>query len=370
MFDRSSKKLGLDQAVLSNINNEFSDKNQKAPQLDKQAIDALLKYGAYDLFSKEDDEASKKFCEEDIDKILERATTVVHKTEDTGLSSFSKATFASSASGNPYSFIRENLSLLAPELDINDPDFWKKLLPDAANAPDPLIQAQPRERKRVHRFGADEPDDSDISQEEEESDFEITEEPANEKKWNESERTRFKKALMQYGYGRWTEIQDKAKLSKWTLAAVENYGKAFLGKLASFKKEEFSKVEASVINIPDAEKQSKELDQTNIPPVDQAKDGAELTEESKVDKEPPSETAEPTESSTVDVSFDTKADEYFDRNAKQLVKRLQNVAYLGRIIRSCATPLKDLAIPTVPDLPAADWNEDDDRSLLVGAYPH
>jgi len=80
--------------------------------LDKRAIDALLKYGAYDLLSKDDDEDSKRFCEEDIDKILERATTVVHKTEKSGLSSFSKASFASSTT--------------APDLDLNDPDFLEK----------------------------------------------------------------------------------------------------------------------------------------------------------------------------------------------------------------------------------------------------
>ncbi len=110
MFDRSSKKLGLDQAVLSNINNEFSEKSQKQPVLDKQAIDALLKYGAYDLLSKDDDEASRRFCEEDIDKILERATTVVHKTEEVGLSSFSKASFASSTAGTIY--LRSNMAQL------------------------------------------------------------------------------------------------------------------------------------------------------------------------------------------------------------------------------------------------------------------
>ena len=93
MFDRSSKKLGLDQAVLSRINNKMqtahaettgdktvdlteSDHNaavmsdsgmQKMDAIDKKAIDALLKYGAYDLFNKEDDDANR-FCEEDIDK--------------------------------------------------------------------------------------------------------------------------------------------------------------------------------------------------------------------------------------------------------------------------------------------------------------
>lgn len=94
MFDISSRKLGLDQAVLSKINNgEEGVTLTKA--LDKKVIDSLLKNGAYDLLNKEDD----KFGEEDIDQILTtRAKTIVHG-ETVGLSNFSKASFTSSSAG-------------------------------------------------------------------------------------------------------------------------------------------------------------------------------------------------------------------------------------------------------------------------------
>jgi hypothetical protein len=40
-----------------------------------QEIDSILKYGAYDILADEDD-ASSKFCEQDIDEMLEQRSTV------------------------------------------------------------------------------------------------------------------------------------------------------------------------------------------------------------------------------------------------------------------------------------------------------
>lgn len=59
----------------------------------------------------EEDNAGDKFCEEDIDQILERRTQVITLEAEKG-STFSKASFASSG-------IRQ-------DIDIDDPDFWKK----------------------------------------------------------------------------------------------------------------------------------------------------------------------------------------------------------------------------------------------------
>jgi hypothetical protein len=89
MFEKSSKKLGLDQAVLSKINKTENGEGKIGPAgLEKNEIESLLKYGAYDLLNKEDDD---KFCEEDIDKILEkRSRTVVHSSGASENSSFSK----------------------------------------------------------------------------------------------------------------------------------------------------------------------------------------------------------------------------------------------------------------------------------------
>ena len=45
--------------------------------MDKKEIDSLLKYGAYDLFNERADQASAKFCEDDIDTILQERATVI-----------------------------------------------------------------------------------------------------------------------------------------------------------------------------------------------------------------------------------------------------------------------------------------------------
>lgn len=59
----------------------------------------------------DDDSAADKFCEEDIDQILERRTQVIAIESEKG-SSFSKATFSSK---------KDRI-----DIGIDDPDFWKK----------------------------------------------------------------------------------------------------------------------------------------------------------------------------------------------------------------------------------------------------
>ncbi|KAL7721116.1 Chromodomain helicase hrp1 [Entamoeba marina] len=111
MFERASMKLGLDQAILSNVGSAEPKDNDK---LSKEEIEHLLKFGAYGAF-KDDDESSKKFCEEDIDKILEqRSSKVVWKGETVTGGSFSTATFQSEAGEN---------------IDVNDPNFWDYVMP-------------------------------------------------------------------------------------------------------------------------------------------------------------------------------------------------------------------------------------------------
>jgi hypothetical protein len=66
--------------------------------------------GAYGAIMDEDS-AGDKFCEEDIDQILERRTQIITLESEKG-STFSKASFASSG--------------IRSDIDIDDPDFWKK----------------------------------------------------------------------------------------------------------------------------------------------------------------------------------------------------------------------------------------------------
>ncbi|KAF3856775.1 hypothetical protein F7725_017498 [Dissostichus mawsoni] len=102
MFDKASLKLGLDKAVLQDINRKGSVNGVQ--QLSKLEVEDLLKKGAYGALMDDEDEGSK-FCEEDIDQILQRRTqTITIETEGKGFVS----------SGN-----RTDISL-------DDPNFWQK----------------------------------------------------------------------------------------------------------------------------------------------------------------------------------------------------------------------------------------------------
>lgn len=82
-----------------------------------------MKYGAYDLFREDNKEKERQFVEEDIDQILNRSSKVVWNESQAKIaanSSFSKATFRSSTAD--------------PDIDINDPNFWNKILPEARTA--------------------------------------------------------------------------------------------------------------------------------------------------------------------------------------------------------------------------------------------
>lgn len=59
----------------------------------------------------EEDDGADDFCEEDIDHILSRRTTVIQHESEKG-SSFSKASFSASSNRS--------------DIELDDPDFWKK----------------------------------------------------------------------------------------------------------------------------------------------------------------------------------------------------------------------------------------------------
>ena len=84
--------------------------------MSKKDEETLLKYGAYDLFKEEregrSEERSNAFCEADIEQILEKNAKVI-TIDSQGGSSFSKASFITNTSD---------------EIDINDPDFWTKIV--------------------------------------------------------------------------------------------------------------------------------------------------------------------------------------------------------------------------------------------------
>ncbi|XP_031694869.1 chromodomain-helicase-DNA-binding protein 7-like isoform X1 [Anarrhichthys ocellatus] len=144
MFDKASLKLGLDKAVLQSMSGR-ENANSGVQQLSKKEVEDLLRKGAYGALMDEEDEGSK-FCEEDIDQILQRRThTITIESEGKG-STFAKASFV--AAGN-----RTDISL-------EDPDFWQKwakkaeLDLDAINGRNTLVIDTPRVRKQTRHFSS------------------------------------------------------------------------------------------------------------------------------------------------------------------------------------------------------------------------
>ncbi|KAK1888267.1 Chromodomain-helicase-DNA-binding protein 8 [Dissostichus eleginoides] len=96
MLDKASLKLGLDRAVLQSMsgnkegNNNGVRKRKSVIFLDaksflgqsllhpvsKKEIEDLLRKGAYAAIMDENDEGNR-FCEEDIDQILQRRATII-----------------------------------------------------------------------------------------------------------------------------------------------------------------------------------------------------------------------------------------------------------------------------------------------------
>uniref|UniRef100_H3CAC9 Chromodomain helicase DNA binding protein 7 n=1 Tax=Tetraodon nigroviridis TaxID=99883 RepID=H3CAC9_TETNG len=203
MFDKASLKLGLDKAVLQSMSGR-ENANSGVQQLSKKEIEDLLRKGAYGALMDEEDEGSK-FCEEDIDQILQRRThTITIESEGKG-STFAKASFV--ATGN-----RTDISL-------EDPDFWQKwakkaeLDLDAINGRNTLVIDTPRVRKQTRHYSSVKEDEM-LEFSELESDDDEPSRPASKPRrpqdkaqgYPRSECFRVEKNLLVYGWGRWSDI--------------------------------------------------------------------------------------------------------------------------------------------------------------------
>merc|ERR1719162_1356647 len=120
----------------------------------KKEIEDLLKKGAYGALM-DDDNAGDKFCEEDIDSILERRAKTITIEGNKAGGSFSKATFASAET---------------TDNNLDDPDFWEKWAKKAeieqVDEKTKLMMVEPRSRKKTARLfgGADGLDPRQVSE--------------------------------------------------------------------------------------------------------------------------------------------------------------------------------------------------------------
>lgn len=117
MFERATKKLGLDQAIF--MGGEFkqvaSIAKDDPKKLGKADIENLLRKGILGLVN--EDEESKKsheFFEDDIDSIIKKNSRIAKYSVINGSYSFSKGSFISNHADT--------------DLKIDDPNFWVKVL--------------------------------------------------------------------------------------------------------------------------------------------------------------------------------------------------------------------------------------------------
>jgi hypothetical protein len=106
-------------------------------------------------------------------------------------------------------------------VDLDDPDFWKKILPESAqNVPDPTIQTGSRVRRKVKRFGQKGGgglSDGEGDRDEDDGAYSEPDDAAKGggggtgaggkklkgREWSNAERSRFKSAIFNFGYGRY-----------------------------------------------------------------------------------------------------------------------------------------------------------------------
>uniref|UniRef100_A0A671LLM5 Chromodomain-helicase-DNA-binding protein 9-like n=1 Tax=Sinocyclocheilus anshuiensis TaxID=1608454 RepID=A0A671LLM5_9TELE len=200
MFDRASLKLGLDKAVLQSMSGrDNSLGGGGGQQLSKKEIEDLLRRGAYGAIMDEEDEGAK-FCEEDIDQILQRRTkTITIESEGRG-STFAKASFV--ASGN-----RTDISL-------DDPNFWDKWAKkaeidmDTVNDRNSLVIDTPRVRKQTRPFSATKDELAELSEGESSGEDKPKLRRPHDRlnSYGRTECFRVEKNLLVYGWGRWKDI--------------------------------------------------------------------------------------------------------------------------------------------------------------------
>ncbi|XP_023140288.2 chromodomain-helicase-DNA-binding protein 8 isoform X3 [Amphiprion ocellaris] len=215
MLDKASLKLGLDRAVLQSMSGNKDSNVNGIQQFSKKEIEDLLRKGAYAAIMDENDEGSR-FCEEDIDQILQRrATTITIESEGKG-STFSKASFVASENRN--------------DIALDDPEFWQKWAKkadidmDTINRKNTLVIDTPRVRKQTRQFSSLRGEGGDLSDLDSDDEYP----PSNSRQSRSSRRSdrhsgggygrtdcfRVEKHLLVYGWGRWRDILSHARCKR------------------------------------------------------------------------------------------------------------------------------------------------------------
>uniref|UniRef100_A0A8B9TKC1 Chromodomain helicase DNA binding protein 9 n=1 Tax=Anas platyrhynchos TaxID=8839 RepID=A0A8B9TKC1_ANAPL len=375
MFDRASLKLGLDKAVLQSMSGRENSVGG-IQQLSKKEIEDLLRRGAYGAIMDEEDEGSK-FCEEDIDQILQRRTkTITIESEGRG-STFAKASFV--ASGN-----RTDISL-------DDPNFWQKWAKkaeidiDAISGRNSLVIDTPRIRKQTRPFSATKDELAELSEVESEGeDKPKLRRPCDRSNgYGRTECFRVEKNLLVYGWGRWREILSHGRFKRQLNEQdVEIICRALLAYcLVHYRGDEKIKSFIWDLITPTEDGQTREL-QNHLglsAPVPRGRKGKKVK----------------TQASTFDIHKaewlrkynpehllqDEGYKKHIKHHCNKVLLRVRMLYYLKqevignefqKVFEGIDASEIDVWVPE-PDhseVPAEWWDADADKSLLIGVFKH
>ncbi|XP_069845871.1 chromodomain-helicase-DNA-binding protein 6 isoform X3 [Dipodomys merriami] len=376
MFDKASLKLGLDKAVLQDINRKGSTNGVQ--QLSKMEVEDLLRKGAYGALMDEEDEGSK-FCEEDIDQILQRRThTITIQSEGKG-STFAKASFV--ASGN-----RTDISL-------DDPNFWQKwakiaeLDTEAKNEKESLVIDRPRVRKQTKHYNSFEEDEL---MEFSELDSDSDERPTRSRRLNDKARRylraecfRVEKNLLIFGWGRWKDILTHGRF-KWHLNEkdMEMICRALLVYCVKhYKGDEKIKSFIWELITPSKDGQAQTLQNHSglSAPVPRGRKGKKTKNQLLL---PELKNADWLATCNPEVVLhDDGYKKHLKQHCNKVLLRVRMLYYLkAEILGEAAdkafegTPARELDVP-LPDIdyveiPVDWWDAEADKSLLIGVFKH
>ncbi|XP_071091615.1 chromodomain-helicase-DNA-binding protein 8-like isoform X2 [Haliotis cracherodii] len=391
MFDRASLKLGLDKAVLQSMAGDKGANPQS--QMSKKEIEELLKKGAYGALM-EDDKAGDEFCEEDIDQILQRRTQVIQIESEGKGSTFAKASFSMTSNRS--------------DIDINDPNFWQKWAKkadidvDELKSRNTLIIQEPRQRKQTARYGnedammeiSDLESSSDSGGEEEVSglrsgrkgkrgrrrnrnddDFDPLDDQAGDG-FHRSECFKVEKNLLVYGWGRWSEILAHARFKRRLEEKdVEVIAKAILVHSLQFYKGD-ERIKTFIWDLVSQNDEDQLKNHSGLSaPVPRGRKGKKQKQTSKGPE---------FETSTLDFDPDAILDHGYKRHlfrhSNKVLLRVRLLYYLKqevigdeveRVFQGVPASEIDIPAPCADgELPALWWDEESDRSLLIGVFKH
>ncbi|XP_022082169.1 chromodomain-helicase-DNA-binding protein 8-like [Acanthaster planci] len=412
MFDKASMKLGLDKAVLQSMRGENQSTPAQQQPFSKKEIEDLLRKGAYGAIM-EDDDAASKFCEEDIEMILQRRTQVMKIEGGQKGSTFAKASFALPDDQRS-------------DIKLDDPDFWAKwakkaeLDIEALKKRDSHVITEPRKRTQTRRFGNMDEMVEFTSNDEDSDDDQLTAPPKKtmhrkghkgstasggasslatpvvamkpmkpcknqlQSGWTRLECFRVEKGLLTYGWGRWEDIllttRFKRPLGEKDIEAISRTMLIFCLKFYKGDENIKSFIWDLVTPAPDGSIKDYRNHKGLSAPVPRGRKSKKPKKEEDVvpaileydfsakDQDP--------ETLLTDQGYKN----HLKRHCNKVLLRVRLLYYLkqeviGEMMEKIAAGADVSELPLVMvqpegDPPIAWWDEDADRSLLVGVFKH